>query len=232
MRSMRSNAGFAPVLVLLAIIAILAVAGGVAYMRYGRAPQGAAPSSASGTAAATSTPPSVSAVSGSSTAPAGSVESPAVAGPKDCGTDMSCFVAAAGTCAPATVEWVQSTVVFGVFDQEGQLHLSLGVPNAGSGCVFSDRTDKVTLSVTPQGGQWAKAQGATDAQVQQQLQAAQAQADRSAGASITCTLPTKTLVQMLTAWSEGSSTTSAFSANNCTAALPDGTKVPYSGSGQ
>jgi hypothetical protein len=139
---------------------------------------------------------------------------------------MNCFIAAAQTCTPATVEWTSTSTLFQVFTQTSQAQLKLGGLNSAGACSFSDHVNSLTLSITPQNEQeWESAQGVTAAQIQQQLQATQAQEQSSVGSTLTCPVVPKTLVQALTAWSNGAFSFSDLNSENCIVVSATGTKA-------
>src|SRR6266851_7757583 len=91
-------------------------------------------------------------------------------GPESCNdNDMSCFMTAADTCFPATVEWTATLDFLGFFTETAQSRFILKGPDSSGKCIFSERVDTVDLSISPQAAEQAKAKGATDAQIQRQL---------------------------------------------------------------
>jgi hypothetical protein len=227
MKIMKSRNGFAATLVLI-IILVVVVVGVIAYFHYAYPPQ---PTPQNNTVTQSSSTASTNpTISPTATIP---VAVQPTAGPKSCSNNnLNCFIAAAANCSLASVEWTQTITLLGVYNQTSQIHLALSGLNSAGKCSFSDRTDSLTLSLTSQAEQSAKAQGMTDVQIQQQLQAAQTQASQqSVGTTVTCALATKTLVQMLTNWSKETFSSSDLSSGNCTATLPNGTKAPVSTGG-
>jgi hypothetical protein len=225
-KAMKSRDGFAATLALI-IVFIVAVIGAIVYVHY----TSRQPAPQNNTAIQSSSTVSANAIaSPTATVP---IAPPAAAGPKSCSTNnLNCLIIAAANCSPAAVEWTQTITLLGVYNQTSQIHLALNGLNSAGKCSFSDRTDSLTLSLTSQAEQSAKAQGMTDAQIQQQLQAAQTQASKqSVGTTVTCALATKTLVEILTNWSKGVFSSSDLASGSCTATLPNGAKTPLSTGG-
>ncbi len=215
--------GFAAVILLFAVLA-LAVIGGIAYVHYVYLPKIAAQNN--NVAQPTSTSAS-SSLPASATPIATTTATQAAAGSKACAAnDMNCLIAAAAKCSPAAVEWTATVNFLDVFTETAQNHLALkGLSSAGK-CAFSERVDDVSLAVTSQAEQQAKAQGVTDAQIQQQLQASNAQAKQSIGMTTSCTFTTTYLVQMLTNWQKGNISSSDLTSENCTATDAGGKSLP------
>lgn len=140
--------------------------------------------------------------------------------------DISCFIAAAKTCSPASVEWTATINFLDIFDQTTRSHLAIRGLNSSGKCSFSERVDNVNLAITSTTEQQAKAQGATDAQIQQQLQASNAQAKQSIGITTSCAFTTGYLVQMLTNWQKGNLSSSDLASGSCTATNASGKSIP------
>lgn len=126
---------------------------------------------------------------------------------------MSCFIAAAKTCSPATVTFTGTIDVSTLFAESVQNALAIKGLNGSGKCVFSDDAKSATGIVTPQFLAGAEAQGLTAAQAQEEVQS---EAQQSAGATSECTFTTSALVSLLTEWSAGPVSASAFTAGDCT----------------
>jgi biopolymer transport protein ExbD len=217
---MKSRDGFAVPLVIFLVLALVVV-GGILYVHYVYLPKMAAQNSNTNQPAPITSSVTANIVSSSTTStpiqPAGEA--------KQCMTSMDCFIAAAQTCTPATVEWTSTSTLFQVFTQTSQAQLKLGGLNSAGTCSFSDHVNSLTLSITPQNEQeWESVQGVTAAQIQQQLQTTQAQEQSSVGSTLTCPVALKTLVQALTAWSSGAFSFNDLNAENCIVVSATGTK--------
>lgn len=130
-----------------------------------------------------------------------------------CRTSMSCFIAAAKTCSPATVAFTGTINVSTLFAESVQNALAIKGLNGSGRCIFLDDAKSVTGIVTPQFLVQAQAQGLTSAQAQQEVQY---EAQQSAGITSECTFTTSALVSLLTDWSKGPVNANTFTAGNCT----------------
>lgn len=205
--SSRRNITIALVLVL---IAILVIGGGTVLV--GRALPGNNVQQAIPTTSATSPPIGVPGNNGS-----GSI---------GCGTDISCFISAARSCNPASVEWTSTMNILGVFNQATRARLALQESNSIGTCSFSDRIDDVKVSATDQAAAAARARGLTDSQIQNQISATQTQLRQTIGITTNCTFTTSYLVTMLTNWSKGVFSSKDLAPGQCTATAANGANVP------
>jgi len=145
-------------------------------------------------------------------------------------SDFNCIIAAVQNCAPASMEWTTSIGYLIT-----QAKLSLKGLNSDGKCSFSEYTVNASFDET-QLKQADKAQGMTDAQIQQQLQTALTQFNyikqQVIGTTIDCTISTSSLAKAFTNWSKGTLSTDDLSSGNCTQTLPNGTKTQlYNGGG-
>jgi hypothetical protein len=138
---------------------------------------------------------------------------------------MSCFIAAAKTCSPATVTFTGTIDVSALFAESVQNALAIKGLNGSGRCVFSDDEKSATGIVTPQFLAGAEAQGLTAAQAQEEVKS---EAQQSAGATSECTFTTSALVSLLTDWSAGPVSASAFIAGNCTSNSTSNTDINMS----
>jgi hypothetical protein len=165
----------------------------------------------------------------SSTASLSARVPPATGDSQSCaGNDLNCLISAATKCFKSDVQWTHSIDLLGIYNETAQVNLAVNGFTEGR-CSFSERTDDLALSLTSAGEHEAVAEGLTDAEIQQSLQAVQAQASQqSVGTTIDCTLATSTLVKVLTNWSKGTFSAGDLASGNCTAILPNGSKAPLS----
>lgn len=193
-----------------AVIA-LAIIGAIAWVHYYYLPHIAAENASAvqtiSTSSALVAPVSMNSTSTISTSTAqtnaSTTKAENTAGPIKCANnDLSCFIAAARTCSPASVEWSSTLDLFGAFIQTTKSNLVLG-GMVSEKCSFSNRVDGVSLAIPSTTIAQAEAQGITAAQIQEQLQQSDAQAQQSVGMTTKCTFTTSYLTQMLTNWSEG-----------------------------
>jgi hypothetical protein len=122
------------------------------------------------------------------------------------------------------VEWSSNLNLFGALTQTTKSNLTLGGMISGK-CSFSNRIDGVSLAFPSSTIAQAEAKGITAAQIQEQLQQSDAQAQQSVGMTTRCTFTTSYLTQMLTNWSEGNLSSSDLNPGNCTATEANGKSI-------
>jgi hypothetical protein len=144
--------------------------------------------------------------------------------------DLNCFIAAAQRCTQASVEWNNTLNLLGALIQTTTSTLILRGTVAGK-CSFSNHIDAVSLAFASATIAQAESKGIMAAQMLEQLQESNVQAQESVGMTTTCAFTSDYLVQMLTNWSEGKESSDDLSSSDCTAVAADGKPIQsYGGS--
>ncbi len=228
---MKSRDGFAAAILVFVILALVVI-GGIAWVHYYYLPHTAADNANTTQAAPTSSVASVVPTPTASTTSTSSAPTKTSVtkvenntGLISCASnDLSCLIAAARTCSPASVEWSSTLNLFGAFIQTTKSNLILGGMVSGK-CSFTNRVDGVSLAIPSTTIAQAEAKGITAAQIQEQLQQSDAQAQQSVGMTTKCTFTTSYLTQMLTNWSEGNLSSNDLNPGNCTATEANGKSI-------
>ena len=221
--------GFAAAIVIFAVV-VLAVVGAIAWVHYYYLPHMAAENNTMRTVSTSTAPtaqlPATSIASTSTVqATVSTTEAGNATGLISCASnDLTCLIAAARTCSPASVEWSSTLNLFGAFIQATKSNLTLGGIVSGK-CSFSNHVDSVSLAIPSTTIAQAEAKGITAAQIQQQLKESDAQAQQSVGMMTKCTFTTSYLTQMLTNWSEGNLSSNDLAPGNCTATEANGKPI-------
>jgi len=137
--------------------------------------------------------------SGCTTKPQANTNAPP-AGPKDCGTDFDCFIAASQSCEQAKGTSQITTTIFGVQQTTAS---SLEIKGIQSGkCLFYLKTEKIELTFPPSVPQDT---------VQQQKDIYK----KLEGRDGTCKFNTTDLTAVLTRWKAGNFSTEDFKVAEC-----------------
>jgi hypothetical protein len=141
-------------------------------------------------------------------------------GTKDCGTDINCFIAAANTCAPAAVNYADSSNLFGYISVNAIADLQTS-PTADGSCLFTDKTLTESFATNATGQQLALSEGLSQGDINSQLASLSAAANKQTiGSVLMCALPSNDLATIITNWTHGNMSTDDFSGYQCTTVNP------------
>jgi len=117
-----------------------------------------------------------------------------------------------------------------MFNQTSKQILSIDGFDSSKKCTFSILTEDVNASVIPEAQAQAKAQGITDAQIQQQIQETNTQLKQSIGINMKCSFSTSYLTELLTNWLKGDNNFGSDQLSKCSITDANGKSVQSMGS--
>lgn len=144
--------------------------------------------------------------------PPAPTQEPLPSGPKECGVDFDCFIAAAASCEPASVTWAYDLDFFGAITSTILYQEIKGFD--GDRCVYYQRTDSVEVSYSDEMVQQMIDNGLTEEQIEEQRSLAE-EAAQQAGYDDTCLISTNDLVALLTRWQQGTFSTEDYDTAEC-----------------
>jgi len=200
---------------------IIGVAGGAfAYYAISKAPQHESVSSSKKVATTTPLFPVTS--PSTPTASTGKASTPTGNGPASCrANDMKCFIVATRTCTPTKMEWTVLVNMFGL-TYGGKGLFTLAHANTPTLCQYSERTESMRVTISPEELQKMKASGITSAQAKQHLVVMNTQAQKGVGITVTCTMSQTQIVSILTKMKNGEFSSSEFPPDKCTTSHSSG----------
>ena len=120
---------------------------------------------------------------------------------KECGSNMNCFIDSARNCQKAKIMSTTNIDLFGI-EQTTSSYYELKGMQSGK-CLFYLRTESVDLELSDELIQQMKSDGASQAEIDRQLQDSQNLAEQLEGRDGTCKIETQKLVTLLTDWKQG-----------------------------
>lgn len=132
---------------------------------------------------------------------------------KDCGEDFSCFVSASESCSDAKVNHIIETNILGVVQKTNNSYELKKLSNGT--CSFSLVTNNIDLQYSQKLLDMAKRGGATQDQIDQQLQLTKSQYDILIDKKGTCKGDMGIISSLLKRWQEGSFSSSDWNNLEC-----------------
>ena len=139
-------------------------------------------------------------------------------GPKDCGTDFDCFIAASVNCEPATATYLLKFNLFGmILDSETAMELK-GLENGK--CVYQQRTESVSVEFSEGLKQQLLDSNQIEEEIAEQEKASNEEAQTTVGTEVTCKMDTEDLTAAFTRWKQGTYSTGDLPEEYCERVLP------------
>ncbi len=132
---------------------------------------------------------------------------------KECSTDMNCFIDAAKVCQKAKTRFTTEVNLFGI-EQTTQSYYELKGTQSGK-CLFYIKTENVELQFSEELVQQMQSGGASQEEINQQLQHSQNLATQLGGRDGTCNIEAQRLVTLLIGWQQGDFSTEDFEGVDC-----------------
>ena len=132
---------------------------------------------------------------------------------KDCGTSIDCLISAANNCDKAKMEFTSNVDLFGIKQATTSYYELKGIQS--NKCLFYFRTDDVNLQFSDSLIKKMKDDGASQSDIDKQLQESQAMATKLEGRDGTCSADSQRLSTVFNQWKEGSFSTSDFDNMDC-----------------
>lgn len=133
--------------------------------------------------------------------------------PTNCGTNLDCLIEASKDCSPAKVTHITTVDLFGM-RQTTTSFLEIKGLETGK-CIFYIRTENVDIEFSNELVQQMLSGGATQEEITQQEQEANAQADITEGLDGTCKFNTDDLTAMLNRWKIDAFSTEDWAVAEC-----------------
>ena len=132
---------------------------------------------------------------------------------KDCGMDMDCFIDAAKNCQKAKIIFTSKINLFGIEQTTSSYYEIKGMQS--DKCLFYLRTESVDLQFSDALIQQMKNGGASQVEIDKQLQESQNSAKLLEGRDGICNIETQKLATLLSKWKQGSFSTEDFKNVDC-----------------
>ncbi|MBS3077596.1 hypothetical protein J4233_04970 [Candidatus Pacearchaeota archaeon] len=132
---------------------------------------------------------------------------------KDCETDMACFIDAAKSCQKSKALFTGTVNLFGIEQTTSSYYELKGIQS--DKCLFYIRTEDVELQFSEELIQQMQTSGASQTEINQQLQESQNLANQLKGRDGTCNIETQRLVTLLTGWQQGDFSTEDLEGVDC-----------------
>ncbi|MGI5835452.1 MAG: hypothetical protein ACOX87_03030 [Chloroflexota bacterium] len=139
-------------------------------------------------------------------------------GVTDCGTDLGCFIQASESGSQAKVDYTVSINFFGMLSSTTSLLEIHG--REGDRLLFSSKIVRIEVDLSDDIKNEARATGKSDAEIQQEIEKMNADAQAAVGTGTQCRFPQPNLTATLKRWQNGEFSTEDFNPEYCTNIQP------------